>query len=101
MENTKPKHLILSSDELKAKSEARNALISKFCDENATFGKYLRLVPLRYRFLFYKIFNGENSRVQAVKAKCIDCSNFQKEEVTNCAAIQCPLWNFRPYQKNK
>jgi hypothetical protein len=32
---------------------------------------------------------------QAVKRKCLDCSNWQPGEVRECPAALCPLWNFR------
>jgi len=38
------------------------------------------------------------SRNAAVKAKCIECSNFQKPEVAKCSISGCPLWRYRPYQ---
>lgn len=35
----------------------------------------------------------------SINAKCFDCSNYQKEEVTNCSVRNCPLWLVRPFQK--
>lgn len=34
----------------------------------------------------------------AVKLHCLDCSNFQSNEIKNCVCNQCPLYPFRPYQ---
>lgn len=34
----------------------------------------------------------------AVKLKCIECSNFQKDEIKNCQVFTCPLWPVRPYK---
>jgi hypothetical protein len=34
----------------------------------------------------------------AVKLHCLDCSNFQPNEVKNCVCNYCPLYPFRPYQ---
>lgn len=37
----------------------------------------------------------------AIKAKCLDCCNFDREEVRNCAVEACPLHSFRPYLAKK
>lgn len=34
----------------------------------------------------------------AIKLKCIDCSNFQKEEIKHCQCFDCALWPIRPYR---
>ena len=36
----------------------------------------------------------------AINAKCWDCSNYQREEVSNCTAVSCPLHKVRPWQKD-
>ena len=35
----------------------------------------------------------------AINAKCWDCSNFQREEISSCHLTKCGLWHVRPYQK--
>ena len=34
--------------------------------------------------------------VKAIKAKCLDCCCGQREEVRECPAKDCPLWQYRP-----
>lgn len=34
----------------------------------------------------------------AIKAKCLDCCAFNRDEIRNCRAEICPIWNFRPFQ---
>jgi hypothetical protein len=46
--------------------------------------------------LISKIANG--SLKSAIKANCIACANFQREEVKNCLVVSCPLHAIRPYQ---
>ena len=52
-------------------------------------------------------FTGEQitSAQKAIRAKCLDCCAFQKEEVKLCTDNNCPLWPFRmgknPYKKKK
>lgn len=38
------------------------------------------------------------SRALAIRAKCWQCSNFQRKEVTLCPVTDCALWPFRPWQ---
>lgn len=33
--------------------------------------------------------------VQAIRAYCLDCCCFQRNEVRLCTAVQCPLYPFR------
>ncbi len=34
----------------------------------------------------------------AINAKCFDCCCYQKPEVRYCTAVNCPLYNVRPWQ---
>jgi hypothetical protein len=43
---------------------------------------------------------GSPSKVNAIKAKCLECSNFQRIEIRDCTVHQCPLWLYRPYQSD-
>jgi hypothetical protein len=33
--------------------------------------------------------------LQAIRGKCLDCSNFQPVEVLKCTVTKCPLFIFR------
>lgn len=33
--------------------------------------------------------------LKAIRAKCLDCSVYQPEEVKNCHLHRCPLWPYR------
>lgn len=35
------------------------------------------------------------SPLEAIRAKCIDCSGGSFAEVRRCEAVSCPLWPFR------
>jgi hypothetical protein len=39
------------------------------------------------------------SKASAIKAKCIECCNLDKAEVSRCNISGCPLWRYRPYQR--
>ena len=57
-----------------------------------------KTVPKRYRVLVERAFAAKCSPRQAIKAKCLDCSCYQQEEVAHCQVVLCPLHPFRPYQ---
>ena len=46
----------------------------------------------------YKTAMSSKSRAAAIKAKCLDCTNWQRVEITNCPVDTCPLWLYRPYR---
>jgi hypothetical protein len=35
------------------------------------------------------------SPLQALRARCLDCCNYQEKEVALCPAVDCPSWPFR------
>jgi hypothetical protein len=49
----------------------------------------------------YKIAISGKSRAAAIKAKCLDCTNFQRVEVADCLVETCPLWPYRPYRSSE
>lgn len=38
--------------------------------------------------------------VKAIRAKCLDCSGNDRNEVKGCSVTSCPLWPFRNSAKN-
>jgi hypothetical protein len=58
-------------------------------------------VPPRLYSLFYSILKKEKSLTKRIKAKCLDCSSYQKDEITNCNIEFCPLYQVRPYQRGE
>lgn len=49
------------------------------------------------RKLFEKVFRGEASPRQAIKAFCLECIGFEIDEIRRCSAPTCPLRAYRPY----
>jgi hypothetical protein len=43
--------------------------------------------------------------IKAIRAKCLDCSNYLPSEVRECQITDCPLWEYRmgtnPARKGK
>ena len=59
---------------------------------------YCRDVPPLYVGIVRRAFDCAASPRQAIKAKCLDCCGYQRDEVRHCTVILCPLWAYRPYQ---
>jgi hypothetical protein len=53
--------------------------------------------PERFWPLVNHIANG--SRAAANKLKCLECSNYETREIGKCVVKACPMWPFRPYQR--
>ena len=61
--------------------------------------KEMQAIPEARRYLKLVDDCASGKRAQAVKLKCLDCSNWQSREVGSCVVKSCPLYAFRPYQK--
>jgi hypothetical protein len=61
--------------------------------------KWIEKIPLSYRANYVKAISG--SKAAAIKAKCLDCVNWQRKEVEDCSITTCPLHPTRPYQHKK
>ena len=54
-------------------------------------------VPAPYRNTYDKAMAGKP--MAAIKAKCQDCMNWQREEIKQCTIEYCPLWPLRNGRK--
>ena len=55
-------------------------------------------LPISYRGIFSKSYDGSASPRQAIKAMCLHCIGYERKEITECTNQGCPLWEYRPYQ---
>ncbi len=55
--------------------------------------------PLKYNIAINSAEKG--SIMSFVLLKCVDCSGFNIDEVTNCTVVGCPLWPIRPFQSSQ
>lgn len=58
----------------------------------------LERISLAYRNGYARAADGSASPRQAIKSFCLECVGYARKEVTNCTALACPLWLYRPYQ---
>ena len=59
----------------------------------------LESVNGNYRLLLERSFQGTLTPRQAIKIKCLDCSDYDRDEVEHCQVTLCSLHQYRPYQK--
>lgn len=78
------------SDEHKAAMQAGRSRTKEFLHEDC-LRKYF---PESRQDLVTRVVSG--SLKAAIGAKCLDCTQFQVNEIKNCTVTSCPLWNFRP-----
>ena len=57
----------------------------------------LNHIPESQKGIFTRVYSGAG-RALAVKAKCLDCCCYQRDQVRNCQSTACPLYAFRPFQ---
>ena len=62
--------------------------------------QYFAKIPQVYQKNFQTAMSGK-SRAAAIKAKCLDCTNWQRVEVADCLVETCPLWPYRPYRSTE
>ena len=51
-----------------------------------------------YRTAMAKAYSGTASPRSAIKAQCLHCVGYIRNDVTHCTGFSCPLWAYRPYQ---
>lgn len=63
--------------------------------------KFLEQVGESCYGIIRRAFEGTSSPRQAIKAKCLDCCCFNRDEVKHCPVVLCPLHTYRPYQDKR
>jgi hypothetical protein len=48
--------------------------------------------------LFRKVYHGQASPRQCIKAFCLECNGWEEAAIRDCTATTCPIWGLRPYQ---
>ena len=58
---------------------------------------YIAAAPTSFAGVLQRASEACASPRQAIKAKCLTCCNYQRNEISNCTVRLCPLWGYRPY----
>jgi hypothetical protein len=57
-------------------------------------------IPKKYRRIYKKAAESR-SKSAAIKAFCLECVCWQKNEIINCSCLTCPLYGVRPFIKSR
>ena len=67
---------------------------------NQKIARKIKEIPKIYRKIYGKaVING--NKPAAIKAFCLECVCWQKNEVINCTYVTCPLYLVRPFIKSQ
>jgi len=55
-------------------------------------------VPEKHKIATERALKGQMARANAIKMRCLQCCNYDREEVKHCPVITCALNIVRPYQ---
>lgn len=93
--NTKVAPSMDAAEKLRISQERLQETLAKISQKQV---EYVQKHVSSYQRLLADAFAG--SRAKALKAKCLACSNYQRDEVANCTVVTCPLHSVRPFQSN-
>jgi glucose-6-phosphate 1-dehydrogenase len=93
----------MTPEEIKAKADANYAALEKKLESaHPKLKSDFVHIPKTYRRLFLDVHCGDKtSYTKQIRLKCLDCSCWDKNEITHCAVRQCGLWKSRPYQEKE
>ncbi|MGA2915300.1 MAG: hypothetical protein ABSE89_04675 [Sedimentisphaerales bacterium] len=65
---------------------------------NKKIERKIKDVPEIYREIYEKaVIHG--NKPAAIKAFCLECACWEKNEIIKCTAVTCPLYKVRPFVK--
>lgn len=82
--------------------EEKKAEIQKFIRENKDhLTNYFRGIPNSMQWGWLSNYMGKSTPMKAIRAKCYDCSGYDRNEAQTCHIRTCPLWHYRPKSKKQ
>lgn len=57
-----------------------------------------REVPAKYRPLQLRVLHGTATPREAIKAMCLECLGWERNEVAHCTSMDCPNYLYRPFK---
>jgi hypothetical protein len=61
----------------------------------------VRTAPIASARVLERAFGGVGSLRDGIKAKCLQCLNFDRAGIRACTGYSCALWAYRPYQESE
>jgi len=81
-------------------ARTRNTLRTGQLLSNPKVAARIAQVPQLYQALYKRVIQGKGSPREAIQAQCLECVCWQRKEVTLCTDNACPLYPYRPYQRD-
>ena len=67
--------------------------------EGLTISAYIqRSVPEKHKIATERALLGQITKTVAIRVKCLQCCNYERETIKQCAVLTCALFPVRPYQ---
>jgi len=88
----------VSTDESSAKTTERilqDELLTLEPSRRAQAERIAKSAFTSYRSRYFRALRGELSPRGAIRAFCLHCMGWEREEITRCTAKGCPLWRYR------
>ena len=60
--------------------------------------KEVAQAPVSCRGTLVRAYEGSAPPRGAIRAFCLYCTGYTRADISDCTALACPLWNYRPYQ---
>lgn len=68
-------------------------------EELAKIEKYIaQSVPEKHKIATRRALLGQITRSTAIRVRCLQCCNYEREQIQLCSVITCALHPVRPYQ---
>ena len=58
-------------------------------------------MPKSCRAGYLRAAKGKASPRQAIKAFCLECTGWERNEVRRCTGVACPFWLYRPFRSER
>lgn len=96
----KPKLAIVSKPQM-SKDDRNRFYARKLATCDRRFKEYVQSIPKIAMNTMMAVLCGiSRSRIQIIKAKCLDCCQFDRKAIAECSTQTCPLYEYRPFKKN-
>ena len=56
-------------------------------------------VPVKYAGIMARARSGTATRAGAIKARCIECTGYDRSLAVDCCVPDCPLYKYNPYRR--
>lgn len=59
----------------------------------------LKNAPNGSKRVMTRVYNKTANKGDVLKAVCLECVQYDKDEIKDCASSVCPIWHYRRYKR--